>query len=213
MQKLQGCFLVVLTFLGFCILGFGIGYIAGYAFTRVANVGMLTSWQTFDSQIKFKHIEEATSQMVWARATDDKLYVWDTNCYREPNCEKWVEVIEVPENIHGNGKRPGEMPVERSKDCQSEPFLPSKLPGNVVECVRTRLAELDFGAVTYYALMEDGKIMVRHQNSSMIFDIPAYCAIGGLVLGVISFIIFMIVRFVRRKQTSPSYPPLATTII
>ncbi|MFZ5858584.1 MAG: hypothetical protein ACOYZ6_17285 [Chloroflexota bacterium] len=186
----------------FCIIGIAAGIGGGYVVAYLSNEGFFTQWQLLDSSQKFEFVEDATSLSVWARGIDGKLYGWNFNCRTDASCMKWVDVNEIPEDIHTGL----EKEMQKSGDCQSMHPSPRRLPGKVVECANGHSA-FESSATTYYALLDDGTIWAWRHTSSMLADISIsfIFAILGFVAGIIAFIVFTINRAMKnnKKPISP----------
>jgi hypothetical protein len=198
MQKLKSCLLELFFFVLFCILGIIVGIGIGYGALILGANGLFSSWELLNGDQQFENIVSADSQTVWARASDGKLYSWDTNCLRE-NCKQWVEVKEIPEDFYS----PQETLVI-SDSCPLDDNV-RKAPGNVVECAHVVLRGPDYGVEVYYALLDNGKIwMWEHFGSSIDLAVaPVLGGFFGLIIGFVGFIFFM-ARRVSKSEKSPS---------
>jgi hypothetical protein len=198
MQKVKSFFLFTLVFFIFAILGIAVGFGTGYVVNILHNDGLFSSWKLLDGSLKFKQIVDVTSQTIWARTAEEKLYSWDTNCYREPKCNTWVETKDVPDDIHYGG----EIPISKDRACQLLDFkFLRQPPGNVVECVRAGYSGPESGVIVYYALLSDGKILAWKFSGSVIDEIflPVFFSFAGLILGITAFIVSMIRRRGKNK--------------
>ncbi|MFN8425811.1 MAG: hypothetical protein U0X93_05155 [Anaerolineales bacterium] len=188
-----------LIFVIFIISGAVLGFLAGSIAADISNTSALSSWELLDSPQKFETIVDVTSQTIWAQSEDGKLYSWNFICYGDIQCMQWVETSDVPNDIHDFG----ENPMEKSTSCKTTSSNPVKQPpGKLVECARGWYAGPEYGQVTYYALLEDGKIWALQTSSSLIVDtvLPIVYSFGGLVLSIIGFFIFIIWRKIKSKQ-------------
>lgn len=188
-----------LTFIAFSISGIALGFLAGIIAASISYTSALASWELLDSSVEFKQIIDVTSQTVWAQSVDEQLYSWNFICYGDIQCKQWVETSEVPDDVHDFG----ESPMEKSTSCKTPSSNSVKQPpGNLVECARGWYAGPEYGQVTYYALLEDGKIWALQTSSSLIVAtvLPIVYSFGGLVLSIISFIVFIIWRRTKNKQ-------------
>lgn len=193
MQQVKNFLLSLLFFIGISVLGIAVGFGVGYVVVVLNNEGLFTSWKQLDGDFRFETISDVTSQIVWANTSDGKLYLWDSNCYNDTNsCDQWVETEKIPEDLHNDGERP----MVKGGSCEVRGFVFFRQPSGMVECAQGWFAGPEFGSVVYYALLDDGTIWTWHFSGSMIFDIviPIFFAFGGLIVGIISFIFFIIRR-------------------
>jgi hypothetical protein len=160
---------------------------------------MFSSWILLDSSVEFKQIVEVTSQNIWAQSDDGKIYSWNFNCYLGPKCNEWIKTEAVPADLHEFG----EQPMEKSNSCQAVARKPIKEPpSKEVECARGQYAGPEYGESVYYALLGDGSLWALRTSSSLIvvYVLPIYFSFGGLILGIIASIVFMIWR---RRSNKP----------
>ena len=199
MQKLKSFFLSLFFFVAWCVFGLGIGVGIGYGILMLDANGMFSSWKSFDSNQQFEKIISANPQKVWAQATDKKVYSWSTNCYEE-NCNKWVETDQAPKVVYETEK------LEVSASCKSDNALQRDPPGNVVECAHVKVIGAEFILETYYVLLDNGKIwMWENDNYGFDFMIaPFICGPLGFFAGLIGFVLFMIRRERKNKQSTVS---------
>ena len=198
MQTVKNLFLSLLFFIVFSVLGNAVGFGIGYIVTILNNEGLFISWKQLDSHLEFEKIADVTSQTVWARASDGKLYSWDSNCDRETKCNRWVETKGIPNIIYGGP----EQPMIKNDSCQIRKFrFIGKLPGNLLECAQGSFLGFDSETTVYYALLDDGTIWTWRFSRSMIVDIflTILFSFGGLVLGILVFFVFMIRRSGENK--------------
>jgi len=197
MRKLKSCLLELFFFVLFCILGIIVGIGIGYGMLILDAYGIFSSWELLNGNQQLEKIMSADTQTVWARASDGKVYSWDTNCFRE-NCNQWVEVKEIPKDIDDWER------LVISNSCTLGNGV-RKAPGNVIECAHVVLSGPDFGTTVYYVLMDGGKIwMWEHTNSSIGLEVaPVFGGFFGLIIGFIGFIFFM-ARRVSKSEKSPT---------
>ena len=187
-----------LTFVLFSISGVVLGYLVGSIAASIENDPQFENWVLLDSSQKFNTIVDVTSQTIWAQSEDGKLYSWDFICYGDIQCMQWVETSEVPNDIHDFG----ENPMEKSTSCKIPSSNPIKRPpGNLVECARGWYAGPEYGQVTYYTLLEGGKIWSLQTSSSLIVAtvLPIVYSFGGLALGFIGFVVFIVWQRMKNK--------------
>jgi ABC-type antimicrobial peptide transport system permease subunit len=196
-QKLKSCLLTLFFFVLFCILGIIVGIGMGYGALILHSNGLFSSWELLNSDQQFEKIIRADTQTVWARASDGKVYSWDTNCIRE-NCNQWVEVKEIPEAIDD----PQETLVIGAS-CTLRNGV-RKAPGNVIECAHVKLRGPDYGVEVYYALLAGGKIwMWEYFISSIDLEVaPVFGGFFGLIIGFVGFIFFMARRVAKSETAS-----------
>jgi len=201
MTKVLNFFLSLFYFIAFCILGWFIGAGIGYGFLILDAQDTFSSWELLSGNHQFEKIVSADSQTVWAQASDGKVYSWNTNCYLE-NCNQWVEAKEIPENDFEYDT--GET-LEISNSCNIGDRV-QKTPGQVIECAHFVFSGAGFGTSVYYALLDDGQIWAwEHTNSSIGFEVvPLFFGFLGTITGIIGFIIFMIRRAMKNKETPTS---------
>ena len=202
MQQTKSFLLSLLFFIVFSILGIAVGFGIGQIVITFNNEGLFTSWKRLDGSLKFEQIADATSQMVWAKAANEKLYSQDSNCYRNANsCNQWAETSEIPNDIHNVP----EQPMIKNGSCPIHNFrFFRKPPGNLVECAQTQFLGFDSGTVVYYALLRDGTIWTWRFSGSTIVDIflTVLFSLVGLVLSIIIFVVFMIRRRRNKSETT-----------
>lgn len=195
MERVKSILLTLLFFIVFSVLGIAVGFGVGHVVVILDNEGLFSSWKLLDGSLKFEQIIDATSQTVWAKTNDGKLYSWKFNCL---NCNRWIETQDVPTDLYDSGER--SMIKDITCETDSYKFF-RQPPGHLVECARGWFAGPEFGTVVYYALLEDGKIWTWQHTSSMVFDIivPISFSFGGLILGIIAFMVFVIRRRMKNR--------------
>jgi hypothetical protein len=188
---MKNFFLSFLFFIVFSVLGIAVGFGIGHLVTALNNEGLFTSWKQLDSSPKFKQIEDVSSEMVWAKAEDGKLYSWKFYCSRDPSCQQWVEVKELSNDTN---YAYGQL-IKKSDSCQNQSFrFYTKPPGNTIDCLQVEFAGIETGTSVHFALLDDGTMWAWQFTGTMIVDIflTIWFSIGGLILGIIIFIVFMI---------------------
>jgi hypothetical protein len=186
MQKIKSFFLSLLFLVAFSILGTVIGFGVGNEIVLLNHEGLFTPWKRIDNSHKFKSIVDVTSNSIWAQTTDGIIYLRDSNCYQNPsNCNQWIKVTEMPENIHVLP----EQPMIKDFSCPNGDFrLSRKPPGNLIECAQgTSIGEQS--SFVYYALLDNEEIWAWKHNISWGSDIVTIMrySFGGFIVGVITF--------------------------
>jgi len=198
MKELIHFFFSFVMLVAFCIAGFLVGAVVADG----VLTGDYSGWKLLGSSYEFEQIVEANSYMVLAQAENGNLYAWDSNCLLGIHCRRWIEVSEIPDDMHNEG----EMAMQKGDMCEPQVKLPAGIQDNVIECARGWYAGPEFGHVAYYILLDNGKIWAWRHSSSMIMDIvaPFSFRIGGIVLGFGAFIVFMRFRIGKKTSVSPS---------
>lgn len=86
------------------------------------------------------------------------------------------------------------QPMEKNNSCYAiSPQPPKEPPEKVVECASGWYVGPEYAEVTYYALSANGTIWAL-QTSSVLLDFVLLIkfSFGGLSLGIISFMVFII---------------------
>lgn len=200
MQKLKNILLSIFFFFVFCILGIIGGIGVGYGILILDANGMFSSWEPLNGNLQIEKIVGANSHEVWVRATDQKVYSWNTNCYRE-NCNQWIEAEEAPEDSYGSMDT-----LEIGASCKTDYFFAKEPRGNIIECARVEERFSDLWGNTYYALLDNGKLLMwKHSSNSIVFEVmPFVSAPWGLVAGVLAFLFFTVRRSRKNKNRSTS---------
>jgi hypothetical protein len=191
MQQAKTLLLSLLFFIGFSILGIAVGFGIGSIGVALNNEGLFTSWKQLDGSQKIEHIVDISFQRIWAQTSDDKLYSLKFYCNRDPDCNRWIEARDIPENTNFAY----ELPVKKSDLCRIPSFqFFREVPGNPIECAQIEFYGMENQTNASFALLDDGKIWSWKFTSSMIVDllVPLRFSLGGLILGITFFIIFMI---------------------
>jgi hypothetical protein len=201
MQKLKKFFLSLFFFVIFCVLGLIVGVGGGYGVLILGGQGAFSSWELLKGDHQFEKIITADNQTVWVQASDGKVYSWNTNCYRE-NCNQWVEVKEIPKN---DSEYSSGTTIDIGSSCGTDDRV-QNAPGKVVECAKVIESMADFGMTVYYALLDDDQIwMWKHSGSNIEFELIPLCGgFLGIVAGIIGFIVFLIRRATKGKETPTS---------
>ena len=196
----------IFSAIGYSVIGAGIGLIVGIGIVRLEQSGVFISWKLLDGPVKFSQIVHANTNVVWAQSVDDKLYSWGMNCYSQPECNEWVEVVSVSDNVdymleHGL--------IKIGDSCQlGASNSPKKQPGNVVECALVQLGMYESSWTVYYALLDDGSIWSWKYTSNLYAFIftPLISFLVGTLLGAITGIIIVSIRHKKKNQSqlSPS---------
>ena len=201
----------VILFICFCILGVILGCIVASLSVSLSKNGAFISWKMLDSKLKFKDIAAANSYEVWAKTSDDKLYVWrfknanNSNCNDSSKCNQWVETPNIT-------RYSPEFGEERSADFKDScSFILTVLhdfplqkepPGKVVKCARAAFLWHEYSRVALYALMDDGTLWHwLYEERVFVPEIAIVCKgpLVGLIFGLIFFGTFMIIQS-RIKQ-------------
>jgi hypothetical protein len=139
-------------------------------------------WQKLTDRDAFISIEAATSQEVWGRTKNNEIYHWNSNCNRDPECNKWVRVERVPDDLHSFPER---EPI-RGASCKELNEDAPVLSG-VIECVETRISGAEFGSIVFYALREDGSILKWGETYSFhatVIGTILLCMVIPVILGI-----------------------------
>ncbi len=199
MQQLKNFFSSLLFFIGFSVLGIVVGFGVGYIVTVLNNEGLFASWKQLDSSKKFENIVDISFQTIWAQTSDEKLYSLDFYCDSDPNCNQWIEAKDMPEDTN----YAYEQPVKKSDTCKIPSFqFFRELSGNPIECAQIEFYGMESQTNASFALLDDGKIWSWEYTSSRIVDIvvPIFFSLGGLTLGIIAFIVFVIRRRMKIRS-------------
>lgn len=175
----------------------GLASAIGWVWAKTASAKQISDqlnrpWEQIPSLQKFTEIVDANAHAVSARATDNKIYVWDFYCdvYNQKNCDKWLETDQVPDSTEdlAAGSR---YPMLKNTDCPNlQDSYQKRPPERVSECA---LGEYDI----YYALLEDGTIWFWRrpaQNDTLPEFWGAYLGLSaGIVLSAVSITLIIIV--------------------
>jgi hypothetical protein len=193
MRKTKSFFSELLFLIIFSIVGISIGFVVGVDVITLYGEGLFTSWQQFESSLKFNKIIDLNYRTIWAKTSDGKLYSLDFNCYRDEPCNKWIEIDKMPSNIHGFGEQ---IAIENAP-CQIRDFRFYRTPKNVVQCAESSIKGIEFSTYNHYVLLENGTIWTSQFSSlSINSEVLLLFSSIGLVLGFVAF-----VRFVKRRRT------------
>jgi hypothetical protein len=134
-------------------------------------------WQKLTGRNDFLSIPEATSQEVWGQTRSNEVYYWNSNCYRDIECNKWILVESIPEALHNFP----EIEPAHAYNCEQ---LDDEVPvlSSVTECIRTGQSMAEFGSVVYFALREDGSILKWSIASSFHLTVLLQLALIGIIL-------------------------------
>ena len=193
MQKLKNMLLSIFLFFVFCILGIIIGVGVGYGILILDTNGMFSSWEPLDGNQQFEKIVSADNQTVWARVVDGKVYSWNTNCYQE-NCNQWIEAEDIPDSMDS---------LEIGDSCKMDEYFLAREPrSNIIECARVDIQFVDVWGTTYYALLDNGKILMwKYSSNSIEVEVmPFISSPFGLAAGVLAFLFFTIRRSMKNKN-------------
>ena len=198
MKKILKFFLSLFYFIVFCILGLIVGIGIGFGFLFLKANGSFSFWNPLNSEYEFNKIVTADAQTVWARASNGKVYSWNTNCYHE-NCNQWIEAKEIPENDFESDT--GEK-IEINNSCNGV----RKTPRRVIECAHVLSIGADYMVNVYYALIADGTIwMWENSGNSIEIQIMPLCGGGfGIIAGIMGYLIFMTRNITKSEQFSAS---------
>lgn len=201
MQKYGNFLVSLLIFLGFSAIGIAIGYSIGTKQADRHREGASAYWTAILASVRFEKIIDATSDALWAQSIDGKLYSYMHRCGSQPECEKWIEIKEMPADIHQYYNKPQISPSCPPPNLKyfTEP------PRNVIECARVKGTGMDVfvpATTTYFALLDTGSIWIWEFNYSPIDDVATiflYTALGFIV-AVIMFVYFNKYLAMRKKR-------------
>jgi len=163
-------YLLAIVYLGFfSIVGSVIGFSVGNNIHHRSSSGEFTSWKILDSTLKFEHIIDANTSMVWAQAANGKKYSWESNCQPQSKCNEWTEVDKIPDDNHKNG-----------------------VPEETVECALGWTQSVN-GAGGYYVLLSNGSVWYWKvpTGNDTISAIVLISTLIGFIIGVVAGIVFM----------------------
>lgn len=189
MKKVLNFFLWLFLFIVFCIIGIFVGLGVGYGILILDSEGAFSSWDLLSAHQHFEKIVTADPYTVWAQATDLKIYSWNSNCNKE-NCNEWIEVRGLPEDL--------DDPMNTlviGDSCEMDYLFEKEPQSNVIECARVIQRGPEFGGTTYYALLENGKILMwKHSGNSIILEVGlAISVFFGFIAGILAFF-YVIIR-------------------
>lgn len=182
--------LPLLLIIFFPCLGLYIGMEIGSF--RDENKQKYEPWKQIESPYKFKEIVDATSDTVWVKTIDGKLYSWEMYCDHDMECEKWVETQEVPADIHEGYAA---QQFEKNNFCPlSRSSLPKEPPSTVKECGVGSYMSIVWIA-QYYALLDDGTIWYwKYPVGNDSVGWTEIYSLGGIFAGfaiaLLAFVIF-----------------------
>jgi hypothetical protein len=182
-------YLLAIVYLGFfSIAGSVIGFSVGNNIHHRSSSGEFTSWKILDSTLKFEHIIDANTSMVWAQAANGKKYSWESNCQPQSKCNEWTEADKIPDDSHKNG---GFM-INKSNICPTSPSPPRDVPEETVECALGWTQSVN-GAGGYYVLLSNGSVWYwkAPTGSDTISAIVLISTLIGFIIGVVAGIVFM----------------------
>lgn len=155
-------------------------------------------WEKIESPYKFVEIMDATYIEVWARVENGDLYYYELYCYSDEICKKWIKTGSVPKNLRNpNTPNEGNLPFEKGKICPRSDSIPKEPPANIIECALGSYHSIVWQG-RYYALLIDGTIWtwkypVGNDGPGSDFAYVIFLGFTGLILGVLTFIIVIIV--------------------
>ncbi len=172
--------------------GIGVGLGVGYAVTVFQHEGLFSSWRHMDSLLNFIEIVDVTTSEIWAKSDNGKLYLWESNCYRDIPCNRWI----YPDILPGDEPESWGRPMLKADSCENLDFkfrFQRNPPEEVIECARGWVAGPEFGVLVYYALLENGDIWEWKYSNSMIGDFYiGFCSTSaGLILGIVVGFVIM----------------------
>jgi hypothetical protein len=185
---MKNFFLAIVYLSFFSIVGSVIGFSVGNNIYHRSSLGEFTSWEILDSTLKFEHIVDANTSMVWVQATNGKIYLRKSNCQSQSKCDEWIEAPNVPNDSHKNGG----FVINKGNICPTSSSLPKKLPGETAECALGWTQSAN-GVGSYYALLSDGTVWYWEVpiGSDTISIMVLISTIIGFILGVIIGIVFI----------------------
>ena len=154
----------LLSFILISVVVLIVAYSIGSKIAHLQNDGAFDRWEDFSAPVPAEKIVGATSNMLWIQTLDGSIYQGNPYCQQNSDCLKqWQEAVSDP----SDSPRTDELPLERNQNCRfgDFPAMP-KMPQEPIECVRAGARGPYYSSIIYYAILEDGTIiMLKHRRS------------------------------------------------
>jgi hypothetical protein len=169
------------------------------------QTGGFKTWKSLSTPpSQATHIIHADTNVVWVETENSEIFALTVNCYRE-NCFQWLKTEDIPDPF-------AYMTLYRGTNCASlhtEQFLPLSPFGKEIECVKVDELGVEYGTVSYFALMADGTLMYW-ENTISIFSMQFFSAFFTYILAffvaIIISVIYLIRNIIKRIRINATLP-------
>lgn len=157
------------------------GFLVGIGALYLGEQGFFVNWSRLPAPVKFTEIVDASTDTVWAKAEDGKLYSLSMVCSGDAQCGKWMQVEEVILDPYGFPHN-----LEKGASCQIGRFKNRGPSGKTIQCAVTGSAMGETSWTVYYALTEH-KTLWYWRHTSDVFSLlytPVFYSVAGAILGL-----------------------------
>jgi len=197
MQTIKRYFLAALLFVTLTIVGQRVlSSLIRYRIKSLYDMGAFISWKKLETSLTFEEITDAIPTVIWARASDGEIYVWDSSyfCSEEQLCNHWAKNDSVPQ-LSEYTDWFFEPLLSHSSTCNglSNEFTLFKNPsGKIVNCYFTMADETNMlKDSSYYVLLSDGTIWSWTHKSTALITINYLSDFIGFAASTIFFILIV----------------------